>query len=429
MINQNDNEKILKSISRDECAELTKQLCDIPSPTGSEREIGEFILNWYARHGIKPVRQEIDPNRINAVGVIAGRGKGTSLQINGHMDTSFTGTEEDRLFCAELEQVSELRGAIRDGKVFGLGASNMKSGVAAFMVAGKALQQSGVELKGDCILAAVAGEISRTPIGPYQSGSYRGEGTGTRHLLTHGIQTDYAICADRSGHSIVWAQNGVAQFRINTFGNPHAAWGMTREQEPPEENSAVLQMMKVVQAVDGWAAEFEKRRVYQSAIGPIIPKVNIGAIQGGAPFRPNYFPGLCSLYVDVRTPPELRPVEVQRELKEVLSKTGVKFELEMYASLLGYEAKGVEPIIEVVKQAYRGVCGKEPPPANTFRSSIWTDTNVYNEMGIPALKFGLGGKKYLIRSEQIDVEEIYVGAQVYALTAAEICNWEREKGS
>jgi acetylornithine deacetylase/succinyl-diaminopimelate desuccinylase-like protein len=97
----------------------------------------------------------------------------------------------------------------------------------------------------------------------------------------------------------------------------------------------------------------------------------------------------------------------------------------MYASLMGYEAKGVEPLIEVVKQAYQNVCGKEPPLANTFRASIWTDTNIYNKMGIPTLKFGLGGKKHAIRSEQIDVEEIYVGAQVYALAAAEICNWEK----
>jgi acetylornithine deacetylase/succinyl-diaminopimelate desuccinylase-like protein len=425
VIDAKDQEKILKGITRDECAELTKQLCDIPSPTGSEREIGEFILDWYARHGIKRIRQEIDPNRINAVGVIEGRGKGTSLQINGHMDTSFTGTEEDRMFCAELDTASELRGAVRDGKVFGLGASNMKSGVAAFMVAGKALRQSGVDLKGDCILAAVAGEISRTPIGPYQSGAYRGEGTGTRHLLTHGIQSDYAICADRSGHSIVWAQNGVAQIRINTFGNPHAAWGMTREQEPPEENNAVLRMMKIIQAVDRWAADFEKRCVYQSQIGPLLPKVNIGAIHGGAPFRPNYFPGVCSLYVDVRTPPMLRPVQVQRELKQALNQTGVQYDMEMYASLMGYEAKGVEPIVDVVKHAFKSVCGQEPPAPNPFRASIWTDTNVYNEMGIPALKFGLGGKKYAIRSEQIDIEEIYIGAQVYALAAAEICNWER----
>jgi acetylornithine deacetylase/succinyl-diaminopimelate desuccinylase-like protein len=404
---------------------LTKELCDIPSPTGAERELGEFILDWYERHEIKPIRQEIDANRINAVGVIDGSGHGASLQINGHMDTSFTGTEEDRLFCPALEPVSELRGTIRDGKVFGLGASNMKSGVAAFMIAGKALKQSAIALKGDLMLAAVAGEISRTPVGLYQSGSYRGEGTGTRHLLTHGVQTDYAICADRSGHSIVWAQNGVTQIRITTLGNPHAAWGMTREQEPPLENNAVLKMMEIVRAVDAWAADFEQRHVYQSAIGPLLPKVNIGAIQGGAPFRPNYFPGVCSLYVDVRTPPKLRPVQVQRELKNALAETGINFEMEMYASLMGYEAEGVEPMVETIRQSYKRVCGKEPPAANPFRASIWTDTNVYNEIGIPTLKFGLGGGKYRIRSEQIDIEEIYIGAQVYALAGAEICNWEK----
>ena len=75
MLADRDKDKILKGISRDECAELTKQLCDIPSPTGAEREIGEFILDWYRRHGIKPIRQEIDPNRVNAVGVIEGRGE------------------------------------------------------------------------------------------------------------------------------------------------------------------------------------------------------------------------------------------------------------------------------------------------------------------------------------------------------------------
>ena len=74
-------------------------------------------------------------------------------------------------------------------------------------------------------------------------------------------------------------------------------------------------MIKVLQAVDSWAAEFERAHVYASPHGPLVPKVNIGSIQGGAPFRPNYYPGVCSIYVDVRTPPELRPVQVQRELK------------------------------------------------------------------------------------------------------------------
>jgi acetylornithine deacetylase/succinyl-diaminopimelate desuccinylase-like protein len=295
MIDQKDKDNVVKRINRDELAQLTKDLVDISSPTGSEKAIGEFILDWYARNNIRPVRQEIDPNRVNAVGILEGKSGGVSLMINGHMDTSYTGTEEDRMFCRTLEPESELKGAVRDGKVFGLGASNMKSGLAAFMVAGKAIKESALPLKGDLILAAVAGEISRTPVDSYQSGAYRGEGTGTHHLLTHGIQSDYAIVADRSGHSIVWAQNGVAQIKVSTFGDPHAAWGVTREEKAPEVSSAILKMVKVLQAVDAWAAEFERAHVYSSAHGAIVPKVNIGAIQGGAPFRPNYEPGVGSI--------------------------------------------------------------------------------------------------------------------------------------
>jgi acetylornithine deacetylase/succinyl-diaminopimelate desuccinylase-like protein len=425
MVDPKDKDNVVKRINRDELAQLTKDLVDISSPTGSEKAIGEFILDWYERNNIRPVRQEIDPNRINAVGILEGKSGGVSLMINGHMDTSYTGTEEDRMFCRTLEPDSELKGSVRDGKVFGLGASNMKSGLAAFMVAGKAIKESGLPLKGDLILAAVAGEISRTPVGPYQSGAYRGEGTGTHHLLTHGVQSDYAIVADRSGHSIVWAQNGVAQIKVSTFGDPHAAWGVTREEKAPEVSSAILKMVKVLQAVDAWAAEFERAHVYSSAHGAIVPKVNIGAIQGGAPFRPNYYPGVCSIYLDVRTPPELRPLQVQRELKAVLSKLGVEYEIDMYASKMGYDAKGVEPIVKVIEDSYQSLFGKKTPTPTGIHASIWTDTNIYNELGIPACKFGLGGGKYKIRSEQIDVDNIFQAAQVYALAALEICNWEK----
>jgi acetylornithine deacetylase/succinyl-diaminopimelate desuccinylase-like protein len=427
MISQQQQTEVLKRIGRDELAALTKDLVDIPSPTGSEKAIGEFILAWFTRHGIKSVRQELGPERVNAVGILEGNANGVSLMINGHMDTSYTGTAEDAMFCRTLEPDSDLKGAVRDGKVFGLGASNMKSGLAAFMVAAKAIKESGLTLRGDLILAAVAGEISRTPIGPYQSEAYRGEGTGTIHLLTHGIQADYAIVADRSGHSIVWAQNGVAQFKISTFGDPHAAWGVTREEKAPETSSAILKMIKVLQAVDGWAVEFERAHVYSSPHGPLVPKVNIGSIQGGAPFRPNYYPGVCSIYVDIRTPPELRPVQVQHELRSVLAKLGIEYELEMYASKMGYEAKKVGSVIKVLEDSYQSLFGKKTPTPTGVHASIWTDTNIYNEMGIPACKFGLGGGRWKFRSEQIDIEDIYQAAQVYACAALEVCNWDKPR--
>jgi acetylornithine deacetylase/succinyl-diaminopimelate desuccinylase-like protein len=303
---------------------------------------------------------------------------------------------------------SDLKGSVRDGKVFGLGASNMKSGLAAFLVAGKAIRESGLELQGDLILAAVAGEISRTPIGPYQSEAYRGEGTGTIHLLTHGIQSDYAIVADRSGHSIVWAQNGVAQFKISTFGDPHAAWGVTREEKSPEASSAILKMMKVLQAVDSWAALFERAHVYASPHGPLVPKVNIGSIQGGAPFRPNYYPGVCSIYVDVRTPPELRPVQVQRELKAVLA-LGIEYEIEMYASKMGYEAKMAGPVINVLKKVIRR-CSARRRRRHRVHASIWTDTNISQRDGHSGVQIRSRRGRWKFRSEQIDVEDIYQSA-------------------
>lgn len=196
--------KILAHIDRDELASLGCRLASIPSPTGNEKEIAEFILAWFQENGLKAVRQDVEPDRPNAIGILKGNGSGLSLGFNGHTDTSFTGTRADLRMVANMEPDDELTGRIVGDKVQGLGISNMKGGLAAFMIAGKALKQSGARLRGDVVLAAVVGEISRTPIGPWQGQEYRGEGVGTRHLLTHGMHTDYAVVADGSDMNIVW---------------------------------------------------------------------------------------------------------------------------------------------------------------------------------------------------------------------------------
>jgi acetylornithine deacetylase/succinyl-diaminopimelate desuccinylase-like protein len=71
----------------------------------------------------------------------------------------------------------------------------------------------------------------------------------------------------------------------------------------------------------------------------------------------------------------------------------------------------------VVGEALRG----EPPQ----RASIWTDTNVYNEMGIPAVKIGPRGKRIGPRREEIDVEEMVRAAKIYALAALDVCSRPR----
>lgn len=419
--------KVLAHIDKNELAQLACDLVNIPSPTGQEKGVAEYILSWFHANGLKIVRQEVEVERPNAVGVLKGDGTGLSLGFNGHMDTSFTGTQEDLRMVANVEPDSELKGSIKDGKVRGLGISNMKGGVAAFMMAGKALKKSGVKLKGDVIFAAVVGEISRTPIGPWQTKEYRGEGAGTRHLLTHGMHSDYAVVADGSDMNIVWTQTGVVQIKITTFGKAEAAWGTKRSTHPMVKLNAIVKMTKIIEALEKWGERFEEQHIYKSPTGPIYPKVNVGAIEGGAPYRPNYFPGVCNVYVDVRTPPQVRPVIVQHEITKALSSLGIEYEMEAYKSLLGHEGKGVEPLVKSVEEAYQFVFGEKLKFEAPDRASIWTDTNVYNELGIPAVKIGPRGKRIGPRNEEIDIDQMVKAAQIYALVALDICNRERPK--
>ncbi len=424
-LDQGAAKEVLAHIDRNELAQLGCDLASIPSPTGQEKAIAEFILAWFERNGLKAVRQDVEVDRPNAVGILKGDGTGLSLGFNGHTDTSFTGTNEDLRMVADIEPEAELRGRIVGNKVQGLGISNMKGGVAAFMMAGKALKKSGIKLKGDVILAAVVGEISRTPIGPWQSKEYRGEGAGTRHLLSHGMHSDYAVCADGSDMTIVWTQTGVVQVKITTFGKAEAAWGTKRSAYPMEKMNAIVKMTKIIGALEQWGAQFEEKYVYDSPTGALFPKVNIGAIEGGAPYRPNYFPGVCSIYVDVRMPPQVRPVAIKHELEQTLNRLGLDYEMDVYKSLLGHEGKNVEPLVQAAEEAYRHLFGEKIKPETPDRASIWTDTNVYNELGIPAIKIGPRGRRISARNEEIDIDVMVKAAQLYALMALDICSRER----
>jgi acetylornithine deacetylase/succinyl-diaminopimelate desuccinylase-like protein len=150
----------------------------------------------------------------------------------------------------------------------------------------------------------------------------------------------------------------------------------------------------------------------------------VGAIEGGAPYRPNYFPGVCSIYLDVRTPPGLRPVTVQHEVEEVLRATGIAYDMEVYKSLMGHEGRGVEPLVESLGRINEYLFQAKLETEESGRASIWTDTNVYNEMGIPAVKFGPRGKR-IHRYEELPIDTMVKAAQVYALVALDICSRPR----
>ena len=124
-------------------------------------------------------------------------------------------------------------------------------------------------------------------------------------------------------------------------------------------------------------------------------------------------------------PPQVRPVMIQHEVEQMLNGLGIPYELDLYKSLLGHEGKQVEPLVQSAEEVHQHLFGEKIKPEPPNRASIWTDTNIYNEMGIPAIKIGPHGRRIGARNEEIEIDKIVKAAQIYALMALDICSRER----
>src|SRR5215813_4471243 len=133
---------------------MSCDVINIPSPTGAELAIAEYMRSALQALGINVTWQEVEEGRANVVGRWAGTGGGKSLMFNGHMDTSNTGREEFLTGIGYKPQA-----VVNNGMVYGLGIYNMKGALVCYTHALKMLKRAGLRLKGDVIIAAVAGEI------------------------------------------------------------------------------------------------------------------------------------------------------------------------------------------------------------------------------------------------------------------------------
>src|SRR5215813_7865823 len=131
---------------------------------------------------------------------------------------------------------------------------------------------------------------------------------------------------------------------------------------------ALDHIKQIIEALERWGAAFEEQYIYHSPTGPLLPKVNIGAIEGGAPYRPNYFPGVCSIYLDVRMPPQVRPVEIKHQLQRTLDALGLDYEMDVYKSLLGHEGKNVAPLVQSAEETYQFLFAEKIKPETPDRA-------------------------------------------------------------
>jgi acetylornithine deacetylase len=155
--------------------------------------------NYFEDDDIPSLLSHNYSNRPNVVGVFKGKGNGRSIIINGHMDTVETGSKE-------LWKYDPFSGHIENGKIYGIGASDMKGGLAASIMAIKALKEAGIKLGGDVIIQSVVAE----EIGGY----------GTPACLEKGYIADGAIVAEPTRLQICTKQRGVTFLEMRVKGKP-----------------------------------------------------------------------------------------------------------------------------------------------------------------------------------------------------------------
>ncbi len=372
--------KAVDQIDRDRMVDLVVQLVNIPSPTGLEGDMARAVHEVLGGEGFRATLQPIGDERYNAIGILEGAGGGKTLMFNGHLDTSFGPEQAHRGLGYRCE------GTIVDDEwIYGMGTFNMKSAMATYVAAARAIQAAGIKLAGDIVIAGVAGEIEKAPVNDYDGRQYQGYGVGTKYAITHGAVGDACILGEPTNMMVIPRHCGSTWFKIQVPGMLiHTAWSEA-------EKNAISNSTLVLNALNAWIPDYVSR----NAIGDFKPKVNIAAIEGGWPWRGARTPDTCTIYMDVRTTPDVLPVEVYREVRAMIRALIAEHAcldgtvVDIYVSAPGTSIPDDHELIEMVVQAHTDQLGKPPEIGN----EIWcSDAMHMNRYGIPTVNYGSAGR-------------------------------------
>jgi acetylornithine deacetylase len=403
-------QEILGRIHEDEIVSMCCDVVNIPSPTGGELAMAEYMRAAFQRLGLTITWQPVEDGRANVIGRLDGSGNGQCLMFNGHMDTSNTGEE------AFLTGIGyKPHAVVKDGMIYGLGIYNMKGALACYVHAVKALLEAGVKLQGDVILGAVCGEIEKTQWGEFEGKEYRGYGAGTHYLVNHGILPDMCILGEPTDMHLVLEHAGSMWVRFGLTGNyVHSAFAPGKE-----DQNAIRRMYHVVGDVMKWISEWQEQARWAGRPG----FVNVGCLRAGHPWRASRTPERADLFLDVRVPPTINMTDARRAVKKLYlamkeqhPEYGLEFET--YISVPGATIDESHAMVKAIERNHQHVIGK-PPVRDTV---LWcSDASVLSRFGCPTVNYGPSSGPRDHEGERIAIKTLVDITKVYALTAAEIC--------
>ena len=386
----------------------------VPSFTGSEQAMADLMRETFEEMGLRCQWQQVEDGRANVLGILEGAGGGKSLMFNGHMDTSYSGREP------WLRDVPGFQpeAFTRDGRLYGLGISNMKGALACYVEAVRALQDAGVRLSGDVLVAAVCGEIEKTQQGDAVGAEYRGYAAGTRYLVSHGGVADMCLLGEPTEGKVVLGHFGALWLRIRVHGNfIHTAFSEGRRSE-----NAIVRQQEVLAAVMEWVPTWEDDPANGYRGAKAI--VNVGAIEGGFGWRVSRTPHHADLFLDVRVPPT-KPMAVARgEVLEMVRGLRDRFpeygvEGEVYVTAPGAEIEEGHELVAAIDAAHEEVFG-EAPGRDVTR--WFSDASALTRYGVPTVNYGTStGLMDVELGENLEIDGLVRTAEVYARVAMRVC--------
>ncbi len=264
-------DKVLAKIDAEELVALALDLGNIDSPSMAEGEVAQYVYDWLARSGFSPRKVALVPDRPNIVATLPGTGNGVSLLFNGHLDTTIA---KEETWVSRRAADPVFHSAWREGDlIYGNGVCNNKGPLASWLVAAKAIRQSGVQLKGDLVLSAVVAEIGLEPVDEFQPPQYTSKEAGARYTLNRGVVADYSLVVEGTDFDWAWVEAGKAFFKISIFGHDLPIYTpYIQGPTPPEKNpNAVVRMARFIGRLEEWAWEYERKNRYECPGGVVVP--------------------------------------------------------------------------------------------------------------------------------------------------------------
>ena len=417
-------QRVLEEIERrrGEIIGFLKRLIRFPSVTGEELGIQRFIAKTFDDMDLQVDVWELDidelkkhpayepakieyEDRPNVVGVYKGRGGGRSLLFNGHVDVCSPGPREawrHDPFGAEVE----------GGRLYGRGASDMKSGLASMIMALRCVLEAGVEVRGDVVLECVVDE-------EYTS-------NGTLGCVLRGYRADAAINCEASDMEVQPAQSGSMWFEVLVRGRSASMSRIWEHVSPIEQGYKVF---RAIQDLYRIRVSEKRHPLYPDPRGALGLFVGVFT-SGDFPSNP---PELCVIKGRMGILPNEKVEEAQREFIEFLENRArldpwLRFN-PPEVSFKGYlgtpsEISPDHPICTTVKEAFREALGREPLVKGHEGAS---DMRVLVQAGIPTLIFGPGTITQMhAMNEWVRVEDVVDATKVMALTILKWCGYEEE---